>query len=295
MKRWWIFVASAGLFLGSSQSLAQMEGFDVQSSVILEAEGHVCMGEDKSRKETRELAMAETKRKAAEMALTHIKSETEVKNAIVSSDIINAYAQAKVRVIEEMEKGWFKTEYAGECYKVRIKAEVAPDTDSLRKVVKEKTLLDNPNAPLTVKLWTDKKQYQIGEKIKIYLKGNKPFFARIIYQDAADHLIQLIPNPYRSENYFNGGVIYEIPSGRDRFELEVSPPLGLEGITLYASTTQLGELDLIPSQGIYMVQTGAMEVGTKTRGVKITGKKGNRPGGPVEFGEVKIEVNTVED
>jgi len=33
----------------------------------------------------------------------------------------------------------------------------------------------------------------------------------------------------------------------------------------------------------------------KTRGVKITEKKGNLPGGPVEFGEVKIEVNTVED
>jgi len=39
------------------------------------------------------------------MALTYIKSETEVKNAIVNSDIINAYAQAKVRIIEEMEKG----------------------------------------------------------------------------------------------------------------------------------------------------------------------------------------------
>ena len=293
--RWWIFLLGIGLFLGNSQAWAQMEGFDVQSSVILEAEGHACMGEDKSRKETRELAMAETKRKAAEMALTHIKSETEVKNAIVSSDIINAYAQAKVSVIEEMEKGWFKTEYAGECYKVRIKVEVTPDPDSLRKVVKEITLLDNPNAPLTVKLWTDKKQYQIGEKVKIYLKGNKPFFARIIYQDAADHLIQLIPNPYRSENYFNGGVIYEIPSGRDRFELEVSPPLGTESITLYASTTQLGKLDLIPSQGIYMVKTGLMEVGMKARGVKISEKEGNLPGGPVEFGEVKIEVNTVED
>ena len=65
----------------------------------------------------------------------------------------------------------------------------------------------------------------------------------------------------------------------------------MESITLYASTTQLGELDLIPSQGIYMVKTGSMEVGMKTRGVKITEKKGN----PVEFGEVKIEVNTVED
>jgi len=114
-------MVSAGLFLGSFQAWAQMENFNVQSSVILEVEGHACMGEDRSRKETRDLAMAETKRKAAEMALTHIKSETMVESAIVSSDIINAYTQANVRVIEEKEKGWFKSEYSGECYRVRLK------------------------------------------------------------------------------------------------------------------------------------------------------------------------------
>ncbi|TET95441.1 MAG: DUF4384 domain-containing protein [Desulfobacteraceae bacterium] len=107
----------------------------------------------------------------------------------------------------------------------KVQGWVAPDPDALAKVVKEKALLDEPNAPLTVNLWTDKERYQIGEKIKIYLKGNKPFYARIVYHDAVDRLIQLMPNPYRSENYFNGGVIYEIPSGRDKFELEVSPPL----------------------------------------------------------------------
>jgi hypothetical protein len=119
--RWWIFLLGVGFFLGSFQARAQTEDFDVQSSVILEVEGHACMGEDRSRKETMSLAMTETKRKPAEMALTHIKSETTMESAIVSSDIINAYTQAKVRVIEEKEKGWFISEYAGECYRVRLK------------------------------------------------------------------------------------------------------------------------------------------------------------------------------
>ena len=292
--RWWLFLLGFGLFLGSSQAWALMEDFDVQSSVILEVEGHACMGEDRSRKETRELAVAETKRKAAEMALTHIKSKTTVESAIVSSDIINAYTLAKVRVIEEKEKGWFMSKYAGECYRVRLKVEVIPDPDALTEVVKEKSLIDDPKAPLTVKLWTDKERYQIGEKIKIYLKGNKPFYAKIVYQDATGRLIQLMPNPYRSDNHFNGGVIYEIPSGRDRFELEVNPPIGKESITLYASTAQLGELDLTPAGGIYMVQTRSREVGMKTRGVKVIEKKGVSPGSPVGFTEVKIEVSTGE-
>jgi len=41
---------------------------------------------------------------------------------------------------------------------------------------------------------------------------------------------------------------------------------GEENITLYASAAQLGELDLTPAGGIYMVQTRSKEVGMKTRG-----------------------------
>jgi hypothetical protein len=93
-------------------------------------------------------------------------------------------------------------------------------------------------------LWTDKQTYKQGEKITIYLKGNKPFHARILYKDAACDLLQLLPNPHRPENYFNGGVIYEIPSGNDRFDLEVTPPFGQEDILIYAGTSPLGDINL---------------------------------------------------
>jgi hypothetical protein len=49
--------------------------------------------------------------------------------------------------------------------------------------------------------------------------------------------VQLLPNSYRAENYFNGGVVYEVPSGNDRFDLEVSPPFGKENIFVYASSS----------------------------------------------------------
>lgn len=64
-----------------------------------------------------------------------------------------------------------------------------------------------------------KKEYKALEKIKIYIKGNKPFYARVLYKDVKGELIQLLPNPYRKDNYFNGGVIYKIPSGNDRFSI----------------------------------------------------------------------------
>jgi len=42
-------------------------------STITESEGYACMGEDKSRKQTEQAAMADAKRKAAESVLTYIK------------------------------------------------------------------------------------------------------------------------------------------------------------------------------------------------------------------------------
>ena len=273
-------------------------GFNVNAeeqvlSTITETEGYACMGEDKSRKQTRHEAVTDAKRKAAESAKTYIKSETKVKDFQLQKDIMDAYARANVRVIDMKELGWYKDELSGECFKVWIKAEVIPDKEAIARITEHKALLDGPNAPLTLKLWTDRKKYQIGERIKIYLKGSKPFYAKIVYQDAAGRLIQLMPNPFRSNNYFNGGVIYEIPSGRDRFELEVRLPIGEEKITLYASTTQLGDLDLTPAGGVYTVQTRSMEVGMKTRGVKIIEKKDGPPGNPVEFSEAKVMVSTV--
>jgi hypothetical protein len=252
------------------------------------------MGDERSRKETRLMAITETKRKAAEMALTYISSETKVEDFTVSSDIVDAYSRAQVKIIEEQEAGWFTDEFAGECYKTKLKVEVIPDFDRLSKAANKESLLQEPNAPLTVKLWTDKNSYRVGERVKIYLRGNKPFYARIVYQDTGGNLIQLIPNPYRNDNYFNGGVTYEIPSGNDRFGLQVSPPLGEEKIILYTSTGDLGKLDLQQAGEIYMVRDSSTAMDAKTRGVTITQKTGSNDPGVAEFSEAHVMVTTME-
>ena len=49
-------------------------------STITESEGYACMGEDKSKKQTEQTALADAKKKAIEQVSTYIKSETHVKN-----------------------------------------------------------------------------------------------------------------------------------------------------------------------------------------------------------------------
>ena len=47
-------------------------------STIADVEGNACMGDDKSRKQTEQAAMADAKRNAAERAVTYLKSVTQV-------------------------------------------------------------------------------------------------------------------------------------------------------------------------------------------------------------------------
>ena len=243
-------------------------------STIVDVDGNACMGDDKSRKQTEQAAMADAKRIAAERAMTYLKSETQVKDFVLEKDLVNAYAQATIQVIQELEKSWFKDAAAGDCYRIKIKAEVIPDEKAMQKASQIKDFADDPAAPLKVKIWTDKQGYKQGEKVKIYLKGNKPFHARVLYRDVKGQTIQLLPNPYRQEAYFNGGTIYEIPSGNDRFDLEVSPPFGEENIVVYGSTTELGSIETKAEGSVYRVTTGPQDMGLKVRGIAITGKQG---------------------
>jgi len=271
--------------------------FAGQSAIVV-AEGYSCLGVDKSRRDTEKEARAEARRQAVEQAKTLIRSQTKMKDFQVEQDLVEAYAQANVTVLEELKEGsgWYQDAAAGDCFRYRIKAEVAPDARTMEQLAKKTDLTDDPAAPLNVRIWTDRQEYRQGEYVRIFLKGNRPFYARILYRDAAGQTIQLLPNPYRRDNYFRGGVIYELPEGdKDRYRLEVSPPFGGEQLILHASAAPLGELDLEASGDVYGVKTRSADIGVKSRGVKIVsgpaGEKAAAASG-AEFVENKAELTT---
>ena len=249
-----------------------------QSSII-EADGLACMGYDKSRKQTEEEALANAKKKAVEHAATYIKSESRIKDFELEKDLVEAYSNATVKVIQEIGRSWYRDVSLWECCQVKIKAEVIPDNKAMEKIVRGKGQSDDPSAPLNVQLWADRKEYKEAEKIKIYIRGNKPFYARVVYKMINGELRQLFPNPFRRDNYFNGGAIYEIPSPEDQFELEVEPPFGKETIIVYASTAPLGEIDLTPDGGVYKIKTESEKIGAKSREVSLSEKNEARSRG----------------
>jgi len=272
--------------------LFMISNLHASQSTIIEADGIACMGYDKSRKQTEEEALTSAKKKAVEHAATYIKSESRLKDFELEKDLVEAYSNATVKVIQELSRAWYRDATLGDCCQVKIKAEVIPDNEAMDKIAKGKGLADDPSAPLTVQLWTDKKQYKESEKIKIYIRGNKPFYARVVYNMINGELRQLFPNPFRQSNYFNGGAVYEIPSSEDQFELEVEPPFGKETIIVYASTAPLGEIDLAPDGGVYKINTESEKIGVKSRGVSLKEKNPGQKTKTAEFLEAQIFFTT---
>ena len=261
-------------------------------STIIEADGFSCMGYEKSRKQTEEEALVNAKKKAVEHAATYIKSESRLKDFELEKDLIEAYSNATVKVIQEMNRTWYRDATLGECCQMKIKAEVIPDHEAMDRISKGKGQMDDPLAPLNIQLWTNKKQYKESEKIKIYIRGNKPFYARILHKGVNGELLQLLPNPYRKDHYFNGAVIYEFPSATDQFDMEVTPPFGQESIIVYSSTAPLGEINLVPAGGVYKITTGAEKVGERSRAVSLKEKNPEQQAKAAEFSENQIAFTT---
>ncbi len=87
---------------------------------LTEAEGSACMGDDKSRKQTEEVARSEARRRAAEQAATQVRAHSRVSIGTLEEDVIRIISGGKVRVIDVLESKWDKDG----CYKYRVRAEV---------------------------------------------------------------------------------------------------------------------------------------------------------------------------
>jgi hypothetical protein len=236
-------------------------------SIITESEGSACMAQGKTKAQVEAEALVVASENAKQSAVQYLKAQ-----GWQDQGLLSRYERGSTNVVEELEKAWEGKSSSSQCYRTRLRVEVvaleAARTGGTRGVaVVAKTNELVSSGPLDVQLFTDKASYAKGEKIRIYLKGNKSFYARVVYRDAGGNVIQLLPNPYRQDNYFRAGVTHEIPSVNDRFDLEVSPPFGTEDIVLFASTFPLGNVDVQPAGAVYEIKVAYTEIGIKTRGI----------------------------
>lgn len=282
-------------------------------SMIVEDAGQSCVVEDKkpakTDKQTILDAKTDAKRNAAARVATRIKSTTsadivEVKNTGQASSaykiaqvVQSAYVNADVKELTELKGEWFLDGDAGRCYRIDLRVEVIPKADTLEAA--GSAMLEDPTLPLNVRIWTDRTRsgeravYRKGEKMRFYLRGNKPFYARVIYTSADGQTLQVLPNPYRRSHYFQGGTLVVLPDGQDSFEMEVSEPFGAERVTVYASERPLGELKLQPAGSVYVVEDGKGPLANQVRGIKLVPANGQaKAETTAEFSEYAVDVIT---
>lgn len=234
-------------------------------SCIQAVDGYAHLSENMTLAQTRAAAFANAKRQALEGARTYIQSKTKVKDFQLEYDLIWSDAEGAVSILEQKDHGVEDNTR----YHVWIKAEVEYGLSSKGGHEAEGQVMDK-DAPMTVKVWTTKKQYRDGEGIEIYMQGNRDFYARIVDITSSGEIIQLLPNDFRKMNFFEAGKVYKIPGKGDQFDLKVAPPYGEDQIVVYASEVPLGQVAMEPvGQGLGRYRGSRESLGARSRGINV--------------------------
>lgn len=233
-------------------------------SSIHEVHGYAYLSEDKTPAQMRTEAFVLAKRQAVEAARTYIQSKTMVENYELNYDRVWSQAEGMVRVLEQKDHG-----IENNRYHVWIKAEVIYDIKP-KKQSADPTALMGRTSPLTVKVWTEKKTYAPGESVIVYIQGNRDFYARVVDITSTGDIVQLLPNQYRSNNFFQAGKVYKIPDTGDRFDLRATPPHGEDRIVVYASEAALRNVSMKPMErGLRSFQGTKEKLDIMSRGIEV--------------------------
>ena len=290
---------------------------DESRSIILDSKGQYKMGRHDSVEKARDVALNNAREDALKRAESMIKNKANLSK--LEYTLLENKSGKYVTVLEKKDHG---VKLPGPNYHVSVKAKVIylmkpalissrPKTASsnnnsfktlksevipANKPIKLSKLLEQREAPLTVRVWTNKKQFREGEHVTLYLQGNQDFYARIISNDTDNNVVQLLPNKYRQSSFFKRGEIYEIPDEfqGDKFLIESVPPFGTNTIVVYASKVPLGKADLTPlGKGLSKFRGDKEKYSiVVSRGLKIE-KKGSSS--PVEFHESTWKFDTTQN
>ena len=296
-------VLTVAIFYGSSldvwaksSSTGNQQPDKQKRSSIHTVDGYAYLSEDMTLSESRAAAFASAKRQAVEMARTYITSHTVVEDFELKKDQITGTAEGAVTILEQKDHGivdnrryhvWIKAEVE---YGINEKAVAKSRPETSQAGPSEGSQL---KAPLTVKVWTSKKTYQRGDKITIFVQGNRDFYARIVDITSDGQIIQLLPNDFRRNQYFKANTIYRIPDKEDRFELKVTPPYGTDQIVVYASDAPLGSVQGMQqlTRGLNQFSGSQADFGIQTRGITVSASDKSTKSG-TEFFEATWSLKT---
>jgi Domain of unknown function (DUF4384) len=143
-----------------------------------------------------------------------------------------------------------------------------------------------PETPTaSVKVWTDKNVYQVGDPVVIYFLSNRDAYVTLIDVGTSGEMRILFPNTFDGNNHVSAGKTYAIPSPESGFAIRTEGPPGLERIKFIATDNPLtfGKTD--PKQAFYFFPRNDSK---KVRDLQILVEKFKEQGRAEEYTEIQI-------
>ena len=122
--------------------------------------------------------------------------------------------------------------------------------DQLEKLVAAKP----SKSSFKVETWTDKKDYEINEKIVFYVKSDKNGYLTMLDVGPKGDITVIFPNKFHRDNFVRAGVTYQVPSPNYGFEFDVQGPAGLERIKAIVTLNKVSLLKLDLDKGFHSVK-----------------------------------------
>jgi len=97
----------------------------------------------------------------------------------------------------------------------------------------------------SIKVWTEKTNYRIGEKLKFSFSTDKAMYIKIVTMNSKGKLIALFPNPYQTKSFCEADIIYQIPPKNSEFTLDIDGPIGQDKIIAIGSSNPIPDQALI--------------------------------------------------
>ena len=252
---------------------AEAMAVDVEiRSVIQSVDVYAYPGEGGDAKQLRRKALSRERTRILEKAKKYLDSRTKVAGINLDYDIIKDKAGRFVDILSVEDCGSDNKGRHHMCIQGEVKYRIKNLKYGNEKL---RAVLMKPSAPLTVYVWTDKRKYAEGERVKIYFKGNRDFYGKIVKVGAKGRVLQLLPNNYRQISFFKRGAVYTVPDEGDRFDLEVHSPFGEERIIVYASDLPLSLRNMkTVAKGIYAYRGKESSLGKSVRkSISISGDR----------------------
>jgi len=246
-------------------------------SKTLEAKGTACTGPsvswEQGREKTQNEAVERAKQDALSRTVTFVSSYNKNVDNVGVQNVKQSLSIGSVQTLADpVFSAPINDPNRGFCTAATITAMVLVDKKLLTDLMAGPSFNNDPNAPLNVRVWTDKKEYHHQEKIKIKVTANKDFFLDLMYVDASNRKIKLLPNQYCADNRFKGAQVHDIPVDSKEFEVEVDcvdGKCGEEVIIATASTHRI--LYDADTSGVPIAGTNIAEYkgDVRTRSAKI--------------------------